>query len=305
MAVPDRGIATFKDLGIRAEPSSQCYDVPKYDCSNEAPPSALLGQAQLCRAVVGQYNYPVLDPSIFVEAHDLDAPFWVTYDFRRCAKHAATHDKTKSTLTMAQIYNEIMTKSGDAAFEAMTAASAQAFLEALNKTMEIPSESTRFCSPDMIGLTITSPGNVGAEIHAVPETAVSISDCAPGTWLDRRRKKMSCTSCAVGKYSSTINAGQFPQADDETGNVLFFDPCKMCTPGRFQNEEGQIRCKICSIGRYSESLGLTQCDICDRGKSTRGGMGRRNCMNCPQGYHGGITGVKGGEFGQCGKGLSG
>jgi hypothetical protein len=263
---PVRGIAVFSDLMLHAEPSDICYE--HIWVSSE--PGAVEG-----------------DP---VEGMDTNVA-------RRRVLQADAHS----------IELEATTRPGPRKRE----------LRGVHARDELPrfrggrrrrrrmvdSDASTVCTPKLYDLVVTSVGNVGALVEGKPALAVSVSDCPPGTWLDKRRDNMRCTPCLPGRYATSKNFN-IDGANALTVHSIpsFFnskDPCWQCEAGLYQNEASQTGCKACSEGQFSDEPERTKCKECVIGTFTDGRTGSVGCIGCPKGKFGEKAGLVGNQFTRC------
>lgn len=82
----------------------------------------------------------------------------------------------------------------------------------------------------------------------------------------------SCTSCAPGRFSSTVRAASS-------------EACTDCIAGRFQPEDGAAFCVLCAEGKYSTTAAAvseTACSLCAAGQF-QGSTGQSACIACASG----------------------
>jgi predicted outer membrane repeat protein len=147
------------------------------------------------------------------------------------------------------------------------------------------------CSPHFYDLVVTSVGAVGPDRRGIPRTAVTLEDCPPGTWLDRRKESMRCTQCVPGRYTDGVNTN----LDGSTQH----DPCKVCGKGQYQSQTGATRCASCAVGTFADVPESHKCKICKNGTHTAGASGAHVCVSCPAGKFGDIVGAVGSKRAVC------
>ncbi len=87
-------------------------------------------------------------------------------------------------------------------------------------------------------------------------------DCPPGTFSAAAAG--SCTPCAAGKFSSTLNTSS----------------CTPCQGGQYTNVTGQIACVVCPPGTYTAG-GAAPCTPCAAGDyASTSGVCRRPLLIC-------------------------
>ncbi|XP_070554219.1 sushi, von Willebrand factor type A, EGF and pentraxin domain-containing protein 1-like [Ptychodera flava] len=98
------------------------------------------------------------------------------------------------------------------------------------------------------------------------EASATIPVCGNGT-VQKDRK---CVNCPVGTYYDVTS-----------------DTCELCSPGYYQDEEGQLECQKCDEGTSTSGLqakNFTECiDICKPGTYSLTGLA--TCKSCPKGTY--------------------
>ena len=131
--------------------------------------------------------------------------------------------------------------------------------------------------------------------------AQSCQKCPPGTWNDEEGAKTSkkCKVCPEGSVSPSEGRGthcqrclqgEEPNEDQTacipcppgTSNPSLGSICVDCTPGRYQDESGQLVCKRAPKGSFQPSSGASKAVLCPRGFYTDE-TGQIEPESCPPG----------------------
>ena len=263
---PVRGIAVFSDLMLHAEPSDVCYEHAWV--SNE--PGAVEGDP-----VEGMDNNIARRQLQQTDAHSVEL------------RATTRPGPRKRILRDVHARDELPRFRGGSR----------------RRRRMATGDVTTMCTPKLYDLVVTSVGNVGALVEGKPALAVSVSDCPPGTWLDRRRDNMRCTPCLPGRYATKTNFNlDGAQALAVHSLPSFFsrkDPCQKCEAGWYQNEASQTGCKACSEGQFSNEAERITCKECLIGTFTDGRTGSVDCTGCPKGKFGEKAGLVGNQYTRC------
>ena len=101
-----------------------------------------------------------------------------------------------------------------------------------------------------------------------------------------RSEFVGCQSGTFGTYLCTpCGSGSFSL---RTGDVLPLS-CSECSPGEFQNAQGQPSCKPCPAGTFEASAGSAGCGYCAPGH-VQGSAGAQSCDQCPPGHYSPVPG---------------
>ena len=112
--------------------------------------------------------------------------------------------------------------------------------------------------------------------------------CEPG-WTSAFPNER-CTMCLAGTvcgYERLLPSPSFIVSWLGFHRVAPCAQCTKCTPGTFQNIQGQKTCLTCPGGSYSEFGGATVCSSCGSGwyLDHEGGTSPHQCQLCPAGNY--------------------
>lgn len=137
----------------------------------------------------------------------------------------------------------------------------------------------------------------------------SCTACAPGQYQKRIEKddcidcpkgkastsqgSSSCSICDNGKFADSVGldncdtcaVGRYKKLQVFEGNATEIYKCKVCTPGKYQNEESTTSCLSCIPGSHQDGTEATSCKKCPPGKFLKDpGVDAATCNDCPNGF---------------------
>ena len=111
--------------------------------------------------------------------------------------------------------------------------------------------------------------------------------CPKGSFSQRTSDSLplECAACSPGQYQDLEGQTSCRHCSPGTHAASSgFAACDKCDPGYYEDEHGSLSCDACSPGHYSNEIAATQCSDCDAGFYAPSNASS-TCLPCPAGQY--------------------